>query len=125
MQVHLKRQAWHRGVNAEREAERFLKRQGLRLKARNFNTRWGEIDLIFLSRETVVFVEVRYRQALGFGDALSSVTYQKQQKLRKAAAIYLHRNSHLARLAARFDVVAIDSCEQQAHQLTWIQDAFQ
>ena len=49
------------GRRAERCAERFLKAKGLRVLARNYARRTGEIDLVMLDGETLVFVEVRYR----------------------------------------------------------------
>ena len=66
------------GDDAERIAERFLASQGLTLVARNYRSRFGEIDLIMRESETLVFVEVRMRKPLrgkaDFGGALASIT---------------------------------------------------
>jgi putative endonuclease len=63
-----------------------LERAGLQLLARNYHTRHGELDLVMLDRQTIVFVEVRYRKHASHGDAVASVTPGKQIKLVLAAA---------------------------------------
>ncbi|MDF2491420.1 MAG: hypothetical protein K0S77_4042, partial [Pseudomonas sp.] len=58
------------GQLAERQAMAFLQAQGLQLLAQNWRCRGGELDLVMLDRDTVVFVEVRYRLHADFGGAL-------------------------------------------------------
>ena len=62
-------------------------RDGLKLITRNFNCRYGEVDLIMRDREVVVFLEVRYRKSQGFGGALDSVGVSKRERLTKAASL--------------------------------------
>ena len=69
------------GQAAEQAACSYLTRHGLTLIARNFHARQGEIDLIMLDKDTLVFVEVRFRSRQDFGDAAASVTRSKQQKI--------------------------------------------
>ena len=57
------------GQAAEQAACSYLTRHGLTLIARNFHARQGEIDLIMLDKDTLVFVEVRFRSRQDFGDA--------------------------------------------------------
>ena len=85
-----------------------LERTGLKLVARNFRTRFGEIDLIMRDGEVLVFVEVRYRRSRGFGSAADSVTADKQARLVRAARGYLAAHPRQAALACRFDLVAFD-----------------
>ncbi len=59
------------GDHAELLACRYLQRHGLRLLTRNFHCRRGEIDLIMRDGDSLVFVEVRYRQQVRFGRAPS------------------------------------------------------
>lgn len=70
-----------------------LERQGLRVIARNWRCRIGEIDVIAVETvrgvRTVVFCEVKCRTGLGFGDPLESITYAKRHKLRQLAAEWL------------------------------------
>jgi len=64
-------------------------REGLTIVARNFRTRFGEIDLIAKEGGTLVFVEVRLRSSPGFGGALESITAQKRGRMIAAARGYL------------------------------------
>jgi putative endonuclease len=85
-----------------------LERAGLKRVARNFRTRFGEIDLIMLDGDVLVFVEVRYRRSRGFGSAADSVTASKQARLVRAARGYLAAHPGHAAHACRFDLVAFD-----------------
>ncbi|MCK4886984.1 MAG: YraN family protein, partial [Planctomycetes bacterium] len=63
----------------ERYSEKFLKRRGLKLLARNFSSRDGEIDLVMVDRDSsVVFVEVKTRANEQFDSAESAVNYSKK-----------------------------------------------
>lgn len=91
------------GDRGEREAARFLKRQGLRVLARSYRTARGEIDLIAREGDVLVFVEVKTRRA---GVPAEAVTPEKQRRLTLAALHFLKRH-HLLECRSRFDVVAI------------------
>lgn len=94
------------GAWGERIAERYLLKQGHWIIARNVRTRASEIDLVTLDGRTLVFVEVKTRSSKGRSSGLEAVDSEKQQRLSRAAASYLHRHQ-LDRQAARFDVLAI------------------
>ena len=110
------------GAAAEDLACRYLEARGLSLVTRNFRCRVGELDLIMLDADQLVFVEVRSRRHSRYGTPAESVTRTKQQRLLRAAAFYLQRQ-HLD-LPCRFDVVAILQAEGTP-QMEWIRDAFQ
>lgn len=112
-----------RGANAEDQACRFLQERGLRLIERNYRTRRGEIDLIMRDADNLVFVEVRYRRQHRYGSGLESVDRRKQQRIIACAAYYLHCHPQAARLAARFDVVALTTGAAGA-SIDWIRNAF-
>ena len=105
------------GDAAEDRAARFLERRGLRLVARNYRTRQGEIDLVAQEGEVLVFVEVRMRSASRFGNGAQTVDWRKQRRLIAAARHYLMRLGHEP--ACRFDVVSLEGDEP-----TWIRGAF-
>lgn len=111
------------GQQAEDAAKRYLERHGLRLVQRNWSCRSGELDLVMLDGDTVVFVEVRYRRHTAWGGALESVDYRKQQKLVKAAQLFLQKESQWARHPCRFDVIAIEAGSSAASP-NWIRNAF-
>ena len=108
------------GAEQERRARGYLERAGLRWVASNVRFRGGEIDLIMRDVDCWVFVEVRYRRDARFGGALASITRQKQQKLLRAAALWLAaRGTSFDTVNCRFDIIAITGA-----QLEWLPDAF-
>ena len=104
----------------ESQARRWLERHGLRFIAANARERGGEIDLIMRDGAVIVFVEVRYRRSASYGDAAASVTPQKQQRLLKAARLWLSRqNGSFDTVDCRFDVVAFTG-----NDIQWLKNAF-
>jgi putative endonuclease len=108
-----------RGRAAEERACRYLEARGLQLVARNYRSRWGEIDLIMRDRTELVFVEVRQRSSRRFGGALESVDGRKQRRLLATAERYLQQQPHQP--PARFDVLALGAPEDPVE---WVRDAF-
>ena len=111
------------GDQAEALTAAYLERNGLRILERNYRVRGGELDLIALDGETLVFVEVRYRKSARFGGAAASIDARKQQRLIHAAQVYLLKHPRLANRPCRFDCVLLDTL--QSAQIDWIKDAFQ
>lgn len=94
------------GNEAESFALEYLQKQGLSLIVANFNSRFGEIDLIMHDGDSYLFVEVKKRK-LGLNHAIESINYSKQQKLIKTAQYFLLK---LGRdVNCRFDAVVLDS----------------
>ncbi|WP_296256542.1 MULTISPECIES: YraN family protein [unclassified Pseudomonas] len=112
------------GRDAEAYALRYLLQQGLQLITQNWSCKRGELDLVMLDGDTVVFVEVRYRRHAGWGGALESVDFRKQAKLTLAAQWFLQNESKWADSPCRFDVVAINGDPGKAPALNWLQNAF-
>jgi len=110
-----------KGRDFELMACDYLQLQGLKLIDRNYRSRQGEIDLIMLDGDYLVFVEVRYRSNPRFGSGAESIDRRKQSRLLATAARYLQEQRHNATQAARFDVISIGA-QQDIH---WIKDAFQ
>jgi putative endonuclease len=115
--------ARQQGSRWERAAESFLRRRGLRTLARNYHSRFGEIDLVMLEESVLVFVEVRFRQSDRHGSGAETVTRRKQERLASAARHYLRHHPGQARRACRFDVVSIGPGSDEA-ELLWIRSAF-
>ena len=109
------------GAQAERWAETYLLRQGLRPLQRNYRCRWGEIDLIMQDGVTLVFVEVRQRGRQDFGGAVDSIDARKQQRLILTAQHFLSGRTHPP--PCRFDVVLMEDATGRNAQ--WLKDAFQ
>lgn len=111
------------GMDAENHAETFLRNANLKSIARNFSCRFGEIDLIMLERQTLIFVEVRKRKNRRYGGAAASVTHQKQQRIIKTAQWFLAQNKQYQHLDCRFDVIAYED-DAAADQPLWYKGAF-
>ena len=101
----------------ERIAERQLRRDGMRIVARQARSGLGEIDLVAVDGRTVVFVEVKTRRSHEMGHPLEAITGAKQRRLCRAALAYLRRN-HLLDCDARFDAVAVTVAEKADRQPT-------
>lgn len=109
---------------AERQAESHLRGRGLKLIARNYRSRFGEVDLIMSDDEVIVFVEVKRRQSARFMNPAESVDVHKQRRLGLAAGRFLATHPRYGRQPARFDVVTITGPNYRP-QFDWIRDAFQ
>lgn len=110
------------GRRAEQNAFDYLVGRGLQPVARNFHSRGGEIDLIMLQDECLVFIEVRFRASEQFLQPGHSVDKRKQQKLIRTAALFVARNKRFALMTMRFDVVAVVGRDEL--EFEWISDAF-
>jgi putative endonuclease len=115
---------WNRffGDRGEREAARSLRRQGMTILVRGYRTPHGEIDLIALDGNVLVFVEVKARRR---GSPAEAVTPEKQRRLTLAGLHFLKKHN-LLNERSRFDVVAIVWPEDKsAPQIEHIRDAFE
>ena len=80
---------------------------GMKLIARRYRNKAGEIDLIMLDGKTVVFIEVKTRMKAEPGMGLLAVDRRKQQRIARAAALYLIENN-MKDQPVRFDAVEIN-----------------
>jgi len=111
------------GEAFEQQAADWLSQRGLSLLARNFHCRFGELDLVMLEDQTLVFVEVRQRSHSQFGGAAASVTASKQRKLIHAANWFLGQHPEHQSRNCRFDVLAFEPIDTQCGPM-WYKDAF-
>ena len=91
----------------ERVAEYFLHRKGYSVIAKNFNTRYGEIDLVSKKGDRFIFIEVKTRANRKYGIPEEAVTSLKQRRLVRAAEIFISAN-HLENVDWQIDVLAIE-----------------
>ncbi len=94
------------GQRGEQAAADYLKNQGYSMVETNWRCSHGEIDLIARRDATLVFVEVRTRQANNTEWAFESITPAKQKRLQTLAYAYLSEH-HLQHIAWRVDIIAI------------------
>jgi putative endonuclease len=108
-----------RGAKAEELCAEFLQRAGLRILARNWRCRQGEIDLVADDAGTLVFAEVRLRSSERFGGAAESITAAKRGRIVAASRLYMagRRES-----PCRFDVLLLDALD--GLRIRWLRNAF-
>ncbi|MCC6613062.1 MAG: YraN family protein [Anaerolineae bacterium] len=108
------------GARGEQMAHEYLARQGYTILATNWHCTYGELDIVAQMAETIVFVEVRARSA-GASQAFASITPRKQQKLIRAAQIFLSEHG-LDDAPCRFDAVAVSAMPNGALRLEYAED---
>ncbi|MEW6718724.1 MAG: YraN family protein [Chloroflexota bacterium] len=87
-------------------AVEYLTEHGYKVIERNVYTPYGELDIVALQDEDVVFVEVKTRRTLSFGMPEESITLRKQEHLIEAAQAYLQEHPEFSG-DWRIDVIAI------------------
>ena len=107
------------GKPAEDLALQFLQGRGLKLLARNWRCKAGELDLVMQDGETLAVIEVRSRRRDDYGSALETVDFRKQARMVRATRLWLARQPDLAEQPLRFDIVTLDG-----GALDWQQEAF-
>jgi putative endonuclease len=111
------------GAAVEAAARERLLAAGLREVAANAGYRVGELDLVMLDGEVLVFIEVRYRRDDRFGGGAASVDARKRRKLVLAAQAFLLAHPAHAQRPCRFDVIQAQG-DAGRPQLRWLRDAF-
>jgi putative endonuclease len=94
------------GETGEKLACEELQRRGYAIVARNYRQRGGEIDIIAMDQQTLVFVEVKTRAGAEYGAAAEAVTWTKRRRLSATATDFMVRHGFADR-ACRFDVVTV------------------
>lgn len=95
-----------KGELGEDIAAKYLQKHKYKIVQRNYRSVTGEIDIIALDKNTLVFVEVKARASGFFGSPAESVTIKKQSKIAKTAQDFIHRHK-IYSLETRFDVIEI------------------
>lgn len=94
------------GILGELSAEEYLCKQGMTVAARRFRREDGEIDLVMIDHDTIVFVEVKARPSDKQGSGLLAVTAAKKRRIFHAALAFLVEMQYTER-PVRFDVIEI------------------
>ncbi|MEW6198146.1 MAG: YraN family protein [Planctomycetota bacterium] len=112
------------GRDGERLAERFLRRQGLKLVLRRYSTPVGELDLVMRDGETVVFVEVKTLRSRAYSEPQDKVGVDKRRRITRAAE-WVIRQRRWSDQPCRFDVVAVTVPPKGEPQVEHFPDAFE
>ncbi len=111
-----------KGKKGEDMAAACLRKEGYKIVERNYRCLYGEIDIIAMDAEDIVFIEVKSRKSDNFGSPEDAVGIIKQRKISKVALNYLQEKK-LTDHNARFDIVAIRLLPQ-GNRVEIIKDAF-
>ncbi len=100
------------GEKAERLVEEKYLKSGFKLLERNYifpkGKQVGELDLIFLKNNELVFVEVKARSNNSYGGPFEAVDENKQRKLIHMAKLYMQLHTNYSNYNYRIDVAAVD-----------------
>jgi len=79
------------GRTGEELASKYLESLGYKIICNNFRCTQGEIDVIAQDRDELVFIEVKTRSSIKFGEAKEAVNQRKQKHIVNAAKYYLYK----------------------------------
>lgn len=108
------------GNNGEEQVVKYIKKQRYKILERNYNTPYGEIDIIAQFKDMTLFIEVKSRSDTTFGLGREAVTHTKQRHIIQAAKYYLVATRTYG-CAVRFDVAEVNL---NNGNITYIEDAF-
>ena len=96
------------GERGEEVVAQWLLARGGQILQRRWRWRRGEIDLIAIESNTLLFIEVKTRNRRNWDeDGLLAVDNRKQAKLISTAVLFLAKYSHLGEYPCRFDVAIV------------------
>ena len=113
----------HTGDKGENYACDLLVEKNFKIVKRNYRYGHGEIDIIANDKDVLVFVEVKTRKNLEFGQPISAITKGKQRQIRKIAEAYLIENN-INNTDCRFDVVGVLLQGNECAIIDHIENAF-
>lgn len=114
------------GKNGEDRVAHFLRKSGYEVIVRNYQCRFGEIDIIAQKGEYIIFVEVKTRKENSFVSPAEAVDLRKQQRMILTAEDYISKTECL--LQPRFDVAEVIVSKRpdgtEKYSLNYIKNAF-
>lgn len=111
-----------KGTRAELLVKNHLLNNGFEILALNYRKRFGEIDVIALKRELLIFIEVKYRSK-NFLYHADLVLKAKQKRITKTALDYIATNN-IQNKILRFDIVLVENIDDKNPKLTYYENAF-
>ena len=96
-----------KGRTGEEAAAFLLEEKGMQILSRNFHSRKGEVDIIALEGETIIFVEVKTWSSYGIDALEQALDAKKQRKIIETSKYFLSLHREYRYMAVRFDVIFI------------------
>ena len=94
------------GSKGENKVCQYLEKNDYCIIKRNFKCSYGEIDIIATDKNELVFIEVKTRSSIKYGEARESVNKIKKKHIKKASEFYIYKN-RLEKCFVRFDVIEV------------------
>ena len=110
------------GIKGEQLAKSYLEQKGYEILEENWCHRKAEVDLIAYHEKRIIFIEVKTRTSVGFGQPEEFVSEAKQKNLQKAADEYIYLMNFKGEI--RFDIIAIVFNKNGEQKIRHIEDAF-
>ena len=104
LKKHYKNDSKPLGNKGEDIANKFLIKKGYKILERNFRFSKGEIDIIAQDKNEIIFIEVKTRRNMNYGNPIDSVTINKKKHIYNTANYYLYINKLYDKFI-RFDVI--------------------
>lgn len=83
-----------------------MEKENFYIVARNFKCKYGEIDIIAIDKNELVFIEVKTRESIQFGEPRDSVEKNKKKHIKNVANFFVMENK-LENKFIRFDVIEV------------------
>lgn len=107
-------------------ASEYLSKTGFRILERNYHSAYGEIDIIALDKEELVFIEVKTRTRHSLQAAENSINLSKQKKITRTAQNFIFKFQQYSGLECRFDAMIIFYFKNDdTYKIMHIPNAFQ
>jgi putative endonuclease len=111
------------GKEGEDLAAEYISKKGYEILERNYHYGHGEIDIIAKKNGVLVFIEVKSRINLEYGEPEYAINKKKIQQIKKMAELYLF-DKEKEEVDCRFDVIAILLEPKSSPQITHYENAF-
>lgn len=113
-----------KGKIGEELAVKYIKNKGLKVLDTNWHySRFGEIDIIALDKNTLSFIEVKTRTSLTFGHPIEAINHKKIHQIRSIAQAYISEKTNLKVKGYRFDAVSVILSKDP--EITYYKDVYQ
>lgn len=104
------------GDAAENEVSKYLEIEGHVIIARNWRTKFCEIDIVSMKEETIYFTEVKYRRNDKQGGGIAAITSKKKQQMIFASELFMAKNPHLKEYDLRLAVADVTDTALRINQ---------
>lgn len=112
-----------KGQEGEELAVQYLEKKGFQILERNFHSAQGEIDIVAMAKDCLVFVEVKNYSFRSYGSPVGAVGFAKKKSVIHAANYYIEKNK-IVDTYSRFDVVTIYTKHDGERIVEHYEDAF-